>query len=111
MLSRCFHIMYLCPTCCLFAVQPSLRGYAEPLTSAMVEFYSMNQAKFTSDQHPHYIYSPRELSKWTRALYEGIQPLDSVTLDELVRLWLHEVGSLFYVFFVVQQSISAFAGT
>lgn len=72
-------------------VQPSLRGYAEPLTAAMVEFYSLNQAKFTPDQHPHYIYSPRELSKWTRAIYEGIQPLDSVSVDELVRLWLHEV--------------------
>lgn len=74
--------------------QPALRGYADPLTGAMVEFYLANQVKFTSDQHPHYIYSPRELSKWTRAIYEGIQPLEGVTVDELVRLWLHEVRVL-----------------
>jgi dynein heavy chain 1, cytosolic len=79
----------------LLKLHPSLRGYADPLTAAMVEFYSANQAKFTADQHPHYIYSPRELSKWTRAIYEGIQPLDSVSVDELVRLWLHEGLRLF----------------
>ena len=71
--------------------QPTLRGYSEPLTSAMVEVYLQNQARFTAEMHPHYIYSPRELSKWTRALYEGLQPLQGATPEDLVRLWLHEV--------------------
>jgi hypothetical protein len=71
--------------------QPTLRGYADPLTAAMVEVYQKNQGKFTAEMHPHYIYSPRELSKWTRALYEGLQPLEGANLEDLVRLWLHEV--------------------
>ena len=60
----------------------------------MVEVYLRNQSRFTADMHPHYIYSPRELSKWTRALFEGLSPLQgSASLEDLVRLWLHEVGS------------------
>lgn len=57
----------------------------------MVEVYLQNQSRFNAEMHPHYIYSPRELSKWTRALYEGLQPLQGATLEDLVRLWLHEV--------------------
>lgn len=79
----------------LLKMQPPLRGYGDPLTEAMVEFYAKNQARFTPDAHPHYIYSPRELSKWTRALYEGIEPLEAVTLEALVRLFLHEGLRLF----------------
>ncbi|KAB0405288.1 hypothetical protein E2I00_000718, partial [Balaenoptera physalus] len=43
---------------------PSLRTYAEPLTAAMVEFYTMSQERFTQDTQPHYIYSPREMTRW-----------------------------------------------
>ncbi|EPY87752.1 dynein, cytoplasmic, heavy polypeptide 1-like protein [Camelus ferus] len=42
---------------------PSLRTYAEPLTAAMVEFYTMSQERFTQDTQPHYIYSPREMTR------------------------------------------------
>lgn len=65
------------------------------------------QSKFSSDMHPHYIYSPRELSKWTRAVYEGIQPLDGATLDDLARLWLHEVHtrSVSLLFCVLRVSL------
>ena len=57
----------------------------------MVEVYQLNQQRFTADVAPQYIYSPRELSRWVRALYDAIEPLEAVTLDELVRLWAHEV--------------------
>jgi hypothetical protein len=59
----------------------------------MVEMYAKNQTRFTADMHAHYIYSPRELSKWTRALYEGLKPMEGVVLEDLVRLWLHEVSA------------------
>jgi dynein heavy chain 1 len=79
----------------LLKLQPSMRANAEPLTSAMVGFYVANQKKFTADMQPHYIYSPRELSRWIRAMYEAIEPLDSLDLDALVRLWAHEGLRLF----------------
>ncbi|KAG9509180.1 Dynein heavy chain, cytoplasmic, partial [Fragariocoptes setiger] len=75
---------------------PALRGHADQLTAAMVEFYLLSQARFTQDMQPHYIYSPRELTRWVRGICEAIRPLDGdVTLDELVRLWAHEALRLF----------------
>ena len=43
---------------------PTLRTFAEPLTNAMVEFYLMSQDRFTQDMQPHYVYSPREMTRY-----------------------------------------------
>nr|XP_024214265.1 dynein heavy chain, cytoplasmic isoform X3 [Halyomorpha halys] len=74
---------------------PSLRGYAEPLTNAMVEFYLSSQERFTQDMQPHYVYSPREMTRWVRGICEAIRPLDSLKVEGLVRLWAHEALRLF----------------
>ncbi|TYZ65491.1 hypothetical protein PybrP1_001542, partial [[Pythium] brassicae (nom. inval.)] len=80
----------------LLKLTPSLRSYAQPLTDAMVDVYSKNQARFTAELQPHYIYSPRELSRWTRALYEAIEPLEyELELEALVKLVFHEALRLF----------------
>ena len=76
-------------------VIPNLRGYAEALTSAMVQLYSESQSRFTPKIQPHYIYSPRELSRWVRGLYEAIRPLESLSVEGLVRIWAHEALRLF----------------
>ena len=47
------------------------------------------------DDQPHYVYSPRELSRWVRGVSEVIKPLDHVELADLVRLWAHEALRLF----------------
>lgn len=74
---------------------PSLRGYAEALTKAMVQFYLESQTQFTSDIQPHYVYSPRELTRWVRGIYEAIRPLETLTIEGLVRIWAHEALRLF----------------
>ncbi|KAJ1932408.1 dynein heavy chain, partial [Kickxella alabastrina] len=79
----------------MLKVQPQLRAYAEPLTGAMVDVYEASQRRFTPDQQAHYVYSPRELSRWTRGMYEALAPLESLDLDGLVRLWAHEGLRLF----------------
>ena len=79
----------------LMKLVPALRSQAEALTYAMVEFYAESQRRFTPDMHSHYIYSPRELSRWVRALYEAISPVQEMSIDELVRVWLHEGLRLF----------------
>ena len=48
----------------MLRIVPALRAYAEPLTAAMVEFYLISQERFTQDMQPHYVYSPRELTRW-----------------------------------------------
>uniref|UniRef100_A0A146KZ76 Dynein heavy chain, cytoplasmic n=1 Tax=Lygus hesperus TaxID=30085 RepID=A0A146KZ76_LYGHE len=74
---------------------PALRGFAEPLTNAMVEFYLSSQERFTQDMQPHYVYSPREMTRWVRGICEAMRPLDSLPVEGLVRLWAHEALRLF----------------
>ena len=74
---------------------PSLRGYADALTNSMVQLYSESQARFTPKIQPHYVYSPRELTRWVRGIYEAIKPLENLSVEGLVRLWAHEALRLF----------------
>ena len=74
---------------------PSLRTFADPLTSAMVEFYLLSQERFTQDMQPHYVYSPREMTRWVRGICEAIRPLETLSIEGLVRLWAHEALRLF----------------
>lgn len=74
---------------------PPLRSFAEQLTTAMVEFYLLSQQRFTQDIQPHYIYSPRELTRWIRGIFEAIRSVDSLTIEDLVRLFSHEALRLF----------------
>ncbi|TAQ87556.1 hypothetical protein B7494_g4139 [Chlorociboria aeruginascens] len=76
-------------------IVPSLRGYADALTKAMVQFYLESQQRFTPKIQPHYVYSPRELTRWVRGIYEAIKPLETLTVEGLVRIWAHEALRLF----------------
>lgn len=76
-------------------IVPSLRGYAEALTHAMVKFYLESQQRFTAKIQPHYVYSPRELTRWVRGVYEAIKPLESLSIEGLIRIWAHEALRLF----------------
>ncbi|EAQ87359.1 dynein heavy chain [Chaetomium globosum CBS 148.51] len=74
---------------------PSLRGYAEPLTQSMVRLYLESQQRFTPKIQPHYVYSPRELTRWVRGVYEAIKPLEALSVEGLIRIWAHEALRLF----------------
>jgi dynein heavy chain 1 len=79
----------------LLKMVPDLRNLDEPLTDAMVEFYLASQKRFTPDNQAHYIYSPRELTRWVRALREAISQWEGASLNEFVRLFVHEGLRLF----------------
>ncbi|KAH5246879.1 dynein heavy chain [Parastagonospora nodorum] len=74
---------------------PTLRGYSEALTKAMVQLYAESQKRFTPDIQPHYVYSPRELTRWVRGIYEALRPLETLPIEGLVRIWAHEALRLF----------------
>ncbi|CBZ49657.1 hypothetical protein NCLIV_001450 [Neospora caninum Liverpool] len=57
---------------------PQLRAHAEALTNSMVEFYDEFSRAFTVDMQPHYIYSPRELTRWKLAMAEALEGGDRV---------------------------------
>lgn len=73
----------------------SLRGFSGPLTQAMVQLYLESQQKFTPKIQPHYVYSPRELTRWVRGIYEALRPLEHLDLEGLTRIWAHEALRLF----------------
>lgn len=79
----------------LLKLVPNLRGHAAALTDAMVAFYSASQKHFTPDIQAHYVYSPRELTRWSRGIYEALKPLETLSVEGLVRLWAHEALRLF----------------
>lgn len=81
----------------MLKLAPSLRGFADSLTDAMVEFYLASQKRFTPDIQAHYIYSPRELTRWVRGIYEVLcqDDLPPSSLEDLVRIWAHEALRLF----------------
>eukprot|EP01062_Namystynia_karyoxenos_P055679 TRINITY_DN4670_c0_g1_i3.p1 TRINITY_DN4670_c0_g1~~TRINITY_DN4670_c0_g1_i3.p1 ORF type:complete len:4935 (+),score=2334.99 TRINITY_DN4670_c0_g1_i3:176-14806(+) len=79
---------------------PVIKEHGNPLAKAMVDFYLASQKHFTPEMQSHYVYSPRELSRWTRAVYEGLDTLEfagrqQLTLEQLVRLSVHEGLRLF----------------
>ncbi|ETO35335.1 dynein heavy chain, partial [Reticulomyxa filosa] len=65
----------------LLKLTPSLKGLDENITHAMVDVYQKSQQHFNVDIQPHYVYSPRELSRWVR----GIDRL--VTTEEKDWTW------------------------
>ena len=48
---------------------------------------------------PHYIYSPREMSRWVRGICEALRHLETLAVEGLVRIWAHEALRLFQVCF------------
>ncbi|KAK6461715.1 hypothetical protein DFJ63DRAFT_288581 [Scheffersomyces coipomensis] len=75
---------------------PDLRGFAKSLTEAMIEVYLQTKVKLGFALHSHYIYSPRELTRWTRGMLEALKSHNYTTLSALTRLWYHEGLRLFY---------------
>jgi dynein heavy chain 1 len=79
----------------LLKLAPRIRGSAASLTDALVDSYDELRHKFTSDHQKHYIYSPRELSRWMRALYNALKDVEISTVEALVKLYVHEGLRLF----------------
>ncbi|KKK13667.1 dynein heavy chain [Aspergillus rambellii] len=90
----------------ILKILPLLRGFSESLTKAMVRFYLESQARFTPKIQPHYVYSPRELTRWVRGVYEAIKPLESLSVEGLVRIWAHEALRLFQDRLVTEEERS-----
>jgi dynein heavy chain 1, cytosolic len=69
----------------------------------MVAFYLASQKHFTTDIQAHYVYSPRELTRCVRGIYEAIPPLEMLSVKELVRVWAHETLRLFQDHLVTEE--------
>ena len=68
----------------LVSTKPSIVSQYQALTQVMVDFYEQNKRRFSLEQQPQYVYSPRELSRWVRALHNAFEDVSDVTPDELI---------------------------
>lgn len=85
---------------------PQLKGETDTITEAMIELFTACQKQFTPEMQPQYFYSPRELSRWVRGIYEAVVNIDhGLTREELVRIWAHEAFRLFSDRLVEDQEI------
>merc|ERR1719498_1796161 len=75
----------------MLKLQPQLeKKVADAMTNVMVAFWFGNSKKFTTDMQPHYLYSPRELTRWKIAMHEAMKDYDGMTETNLIRLGIHE---------------------
>lgn len=75
---------------------PDLRGYNKSITRAMIDVYQKSKKRMTPDVQRHYIYSPRELTRWSRGLLEALKSNTYTQLPDFIRIWYHEGLRLFY---------------
>ncbi|TID30616.1 hypothetical protein CANINC_000771 [Pichia inconspicua] len=74
---------------------PDLVDYYESLCNAVIDVYLKYKDHFSSSDRPHYICSPRELTRWIRGIYVGLKSKVTMSLEALVRLWAYEGLRLF----------------
>ncbi|CDK26410.1 unnamed protein product [Kuraishia capsulata CBS 1993] len=85
-------------------LSPGLVALAGELTEGMIRFYEESKLKFSPMQHSHYVFSPRELTRWVRGIFEALKSSqDELDLEGLVRLWAHEALRLFQDRLVTQS--------
>lgn len=75
---------------------PDLRGYTKAITKAMIEVYTKTKNHLSSSIQAHYVYSPRELTRWSRGLLEALKSTTYLDLQAFIRLFFHEGLRLFY---------------
>lgn len=75
---------------------PSLKHYATPLTRAMLEVYGEMRGKMTVELKAHYIYSPRELTRWCRGILLALLSKSYERIQDFLQIWIHEALRLFF---------------
>ncbi|CAN3373628.1 hypothetical protein DIURU_005432 [Diutina rugosa] len=78
----------------LLKCAPTLKSYGVALTNAMIDIYQRTK-DFMTGKMSHYVYSPRELTRWCQGMFEVITHSEVSTVSQLVRLWYHEGVRLF----------------
>lgn len=74
---------------------PDLTKYSDSFSKSLIETYVRYQTHFKDSLRPHYLCSPRELTRWVKGVYIALKPLISCSLENLIRLWAYEALRLF----------------
>eukprot|EP00743_Colponemidia_sp_Colp-15_P007052 GILK01007609.1.p1 GENE.GILK01007609.1~~GILK01007609.1.p1 ORF type:complete len:2172 (-),score=437.61 GILK01007609.1:43-6558(-) len=65
------------------------------LAQSMVELYQHVRAKFSVDEHRHYLFTPRDLTQWCLSLLRYGEQLQHGDGESLLELWAYEAQRVF----------------
>lgn len=74
----------------LFKLLPNLKFYSQDFTTASLQVYYDYKENFDDKKFPHYIVTPRELTRLIKGLLFGILNGPRHDLFSLIKFWAHE---------------------
>lgn len=75
---------------------PNIRHFTGALTEAMLDAYGKIKERLTSSIRAHYVYSPRELTRWCRGILRVLMADRHESIGSLIQIFFHEAMRLFY---------------
>ncbi|KAI0210442.1 Cytoplasmic dynein 2 heavy chain 1 [Lamellibrachia satsuma] len=80
------------------------------LASSMVQVYNQLRAEFSVDDYSHYLFTPRDLTRWVLSLLRyDLKDTDSdSSSDQVLEVWAYEANRLFRDKLVSQDSMRRF---
>ena len=75
---------------------PNVQRFIGSITELMIDIYENTKMTLNTDMQSHYTYSPRELTRWCKGLWNGVKALHNISLDQILRLIYYEGLRLFY---------------
>lgn len=92
----------------LFTLLPNLKFYSHDFTNASLQVYYDYKESFDDKKFPHYIVTPRELTRLIKGLLSGILNGPRHDLFSLVKLWAHENIRIFSDRLISDEEITTF---
>ncbi|XP_022103094.1 cytoplasmic dynein 2 heavy chain 1-like isoform X1 [Acanthaster planci] len=80
------------------------------LARSMLQVYEQTRAKFSIDEHSHYLFTPRDLTQWVLGLlrYDFHSSSSDSTSDQVLEVWAYEAARLFRDKLVSEEGRSRF---
>ena len=92
----------------MLGLVPQLQTFAEEFAKMSILLYGHCKNTFKASSQPHYIFSPRELTRWIRGIYRAVSYGPRQTLVSFIRIWAYEAWRIFADKLVSQQERDIF---
>ena len=79
----------------VFRNKTGISKYSNDVVLAMIDVYEECRKKFKSIEFSHYVYSPRELTRWMRGISNLLIDGHNYTLETVIKIWAYEGMRLF----------------
>lgn len=88
----------------------SHKSKVSALASSMVQVYEQVRSKFTVDDYSHYLFTPRDLTRWVLSLlrYDLAGGQKDTSGDEVLVVWSYEAHRLFRDRLVGEETMAKF---